>query len=64
MQHREMAVYRVIIEGKDGLGFKCRRKDSVRAVNAREAIKVVEQEAVDRLNMVVVDKSQARRLSL
>jgi len=61
-QQREVATYKVIVEGKDCLGIRCRRKDSVRATNARSAILQVQQDAIARLNMVEVTKSQARRL--
>jgi 1,2-phenylacetyl-CoA epoxidase PaaB subunit len=62
-QQREVAEYRVVVEGKDTLGHRCRLSERVHATNARTAIRTVQQDAATRLDMVEVDKSQARRLS-
>ena len=62
MQQREVAIYKVTVEGKDVLGYRCRLRERVHATNARTAILAVRQDAITRLDMVEVTKSQARRL--
>ena len=62
MQQREVAKYRVTVEGKDALGYRVRLRENVTTTNAQKAIAAVEKDAQDRLDAVVITKSQARRI--
>ena len=58
MQQREVATYKVRIEGKDALGFRQRWSVSIRATNGHDAIEATRKLATE----MSVSKAQAKRL--